>query len=692
MNTPRLRFRGRARSPGLALLSILGAFAAVDLLAAVHPGMILTNADFTRMAQKVAANEQPWKGGYDLLVASANSQSTWGPRAVATINRGTSPDNCSLLYNDAAAAYQNALRWKITGDAAHADKAVQILNAWGGTLTAITGNADRFLAAGLYGYQMANAAEIMRGYSGWAAADFNRFKGMMLAVFYPLNNDFLLNHNTAHIQNYWANWDLCNMASILAIGILCDDQAKIDQAVSYFKTGGGNGAINNAVPILHSPTLGQWQEAGRDQEHSLMGVGLMATLCEMAWNQGIDLYGYADRRFMAGAEYVARYNNLKPVPFAYYSWRSGTGGGSPQTQGVVSNAGQGATRAIWDTLVGHYSHRLGLYLPEIEEKAAATRPDGGPQYGAHGSAFDHLGFTTLTHYRGPVATSLPTGIYQVTARHSGKGLTAAGNGVANGTNIEQRAIADPNVADGQNWSVNALGSGQYNLIGSFSGRALDVYNISTANGANINLWDYWGGNGQKVTMTDTGGGFFRLNLVHSGKAVAVGGASTVDGANVLQWQNTGGQEQQWSFTAATTVRRLRLSTTTNQYLRHAGFRAGIATDPFPAQDGEFRVVNGLAGPTGVSFESINFPGRYLRVRGDGTVWVDVNDNSAAFRDGASFRRVAGLSNAAMYSYQTWTDASRYLGNVSGVVNAATVSGATAQANATFGEVFPAAGY
>lgn len=149
-----------------------------------------------------------------------------------------------MLYNDAAAAYQNALRWKVTDNTVHADKAVQILNAWGQTPTGITGNADRFLAAGLYGYQMANAAEIMRTHPGRAAADFNQFKRMMVAVFYPMNNDFLLNHNAAHIQNYWANWDLRNMASILAIGILCDDQPKIDKAVNYFKTGGGNGSIN----------------------------------------------------------------------------------------------------------------------------------------------------------------------------------------------------------------------------------------------------------------------------------------------------------------------------------------------------------------------------------------------------------------------------------------------------------------
>jgi hypothetical protein len=667
------------------------AFSATRVPAAVHPGMIHTDADFARMAQKVAAAEQPWKGSYDKLVASANSQSTWGPRPADVINRGTSPDNTAQLYNDAAAAYQNALRWKISGNTAHADKAVQILNAWAYTLTDITGNADHYLAAGLYGYQMANAAEIMRSYPGWAAADFAQFKNMMLTVFYPINNEFLQYHNWAHIQNYWANWDLCNMASILSIGILCDDQAKIDQAVNYFKTGGGNGSIYNAVPILHSPTLGQWQESGRDQEHTLMGVGLMATFCEMAWNQGIDLYGYADRRFMAGAEYVARYNNMKTVPFAYYSWRNGQGG-SPQTHWYVSTAGQGATRAIWDTIIGHYSHRLGIHLPEIEEKAAATRPDGGPQYGNHGAAFDHLGFTSLTHYRGPISTSLPSGVYQISARHSGKAMTVLNNGTANGTNLEQRAIADPNIADSQNWIVAPLGSGQHSVIGSFSGRAADVYNVSTANGANIKLWDYWGGNNQKYTLGATDSGFFRLTPVHSGKAVDVNGASTADGATVVQWQYTGAQNQQWKFTAASTVRRLRLSTTNNQYIRHSGFRAKIATDPFPGQDSEFRVVPGLAGQTGASFESINYPGRYLRVRTDGTVWVETADGTSAFNDSATFRRVTGLSDTTKYSYQMWTDATRYLINVSGSINTAAPADSPAQANATFAEVFPAPGY
>jgi hypothetical protein len=653
--------------------------------AVAHPSLLHTEDDFARMRAKVRAGEQPWTGSWDKLVRSRNSQSDWDPRATSVITRGGTGDNVGLLYNDVAAAYQNALRWKISDDVAHANKAVEILNAWGSTLTEVTGNADRFLAVGIHGYQLANAAEIMRTYSGWAAADFATFKDMMLRVFYPMNHHFLVNHNGAHVQNYWANWDLCNMASIFAIGVLCDDQAKIDEAVNYFKTGAGNGSINHAVPILHSPTLGQWQESGRDQGHTLMGVGLMASICEMAWNQGFDLYSYSEMRFLAGAEYVARYNNMKDVPFAYYSWRNGTGGAA-NTHSTPSPTGRGGTRNIWDTVIGHYAHRLGLHLPEVEEKAAASRPDGGPAVGMHGSTFDHLGFTTLTHYRGPIPTKVPTGVYLLTARHSGKALTARDNGTANSTVVEQRTIADPSYDNSQQWVVEDIGAGRYRVRGAFSGRAVDINGASTANGAKVQLWDDVGGANQRFTLTPTDSGCFGMTPVHSGKNVAIGGSSTADGAAAIQWQDTGGHEQQWKLSAVSTVRRLRLSGTTNQYVRHSGFRARIGVDPFPAQDSEFRIVTGLAGPNGISLESVNFPGRYLRVRPDAEVWIDQVDGTSAFADSATFRRVPGLTDSSMYSYRMWTDPSRFLVNQSGLVHAAPAPDAAVQAAATFAEV------
>jgi hypothetical protein len=367
---------------------------AATAAALTHPGLLHAQADFDRMAAKVKVNAQPWTAGWDRLVANRHSQSTWKASPLATVIRGGTGQNYGTLYNDIAAAYQNALRWKITGNTANGNAARDILNAWSATLTTVTGNADRFLAAGIYGCQFANAAEIMRGYSGFNLA---RFQTMMLNVFYPLNNDFLLHHNTACITNYWANWDLCNMASILAIGILCDDQAKVNQAIAYFKTGAGNGSILHAVPFLYSGGLAQWQESGRDQGHTMLGVALMGAFCQMAWNQGQDMFGYAGNRFMQGCEYIAKYNLGQSVPFTTYTW--GTGQNCARmSQTVISSASRGQNRPVWELVYNHYAKLRGLSVPNITAYAARVRPEGGGgDYGGDSGGFDQLGFGTLTH-------------------------------------------------------------------------------------------------------------------------------------------------------------------------------------------------------------------------------------------------------------------------------------------------------
>ena len=35
---------------------------------------------------------------------------------------------------------------------------------------------------------------------------------------------------------------------------------------------------------------GQCQESSRDQDHAILGIGMVASLAEIAWNQGDDLY------------------------------------------------------------------------------------------------------------------------------------------------------------------------------------------------------------------------------------------------------------------------------------------------------------------------------------------------------------------------------------------------------------------
>ncbi|MET3180072.1 UNVERIFIED_ORG: hypothetical protein ABIC43_003231 [Variovorax guangxiensis] len=371
----------------------------------VHPGLLHTEADFERMRQKVAAQAQPWLEGWNALTSNGRSQLGATPRPLATVIRGGDDSNFAQMYIDIARAYQLALRWKVSQDTRYADLAVVFLNAWSSTMTTLTGNSDRFLAAGIYGYQFANAGEIMRSYEGWAASDFARFQNMMLTLFYPLNHSFLLDHNGSEITNYWANWDLCNIASMLAIGVLCDRTDIYDEAMSYFKAGQGNGAGLQAVYHVHPGYLGQWQESGRDQGHCTLGIGLAAAFHEMAWNQGDDTYGYENNRFLAGAEYVAKSNLTDSSTGTFYTVPYFTNVNRQGTQSVLSTAGQGHRRVVWESIYNHYANRLGVATPYSLLQAIQMRPeyDGGNG--------DQLGFGTLTFTRDPLtAQGKPTGL------------------------------------------------------------------------------------------------------------------------------------------------------------------------------------------------------------------------------------------------------------------------------------------
>jgi Alginate lyase len=365
----------------------------------IHPGLLHTQADFDRMKTKVEAHAEPWRSGWQRLVDNPHSQLTWTPRPQEMIYRGSDGkhgQNYGLLYNDAAAAYALALRWKISGDNAYAKKGIEILNAWAPKLTGISGSSDSRLASGIYGYEMANAGEILRTSPAWNPSDFARFQDMMLKVFAPMNEDFLTRHNGANIHHYWANWDLCNMASLMAIGVVADRRDLYKEAVDYFKHGGGNGAIDNAAPFLYpDENLAQWQESGRDQGHTLMGIGLMGIICQMAWNQGDDLFGYEDNRFLKAAEYVAKYNLGYDVPYTPYDNYSVP---HPYSITEISSNSRGNVRAAWELIYNHYVVMKGLHAPYIEKITSQVRPEGGGgDYGPNSGGYDLLGYGTLTY-------------------------------------------------------------------------------------------------------------------------------------------------------------------------------------------------------------------------------------------------------------------------------------------------------
>ena len=346
-----------------------------------HPGILHDKDDLQRMRTRVAAGDEPWTSGFDRLVSDSHSSADWemqGPRkrVVRDRSRWRAEGNDEMVH-DARAAYQNAIMWTVTGDEKHAEKSIEILNAWGRTLESM-GGRDVQLAAGLNGFLLVNAAEIMHWtYPQWKPEDVEIFQQMLLKAIYPPIKDFATFAN--------GNWDAACIKTMLAIAVFCDDRAIFDRGVDYYLHGSGNGRITHYV----INPAGQSQESGRDQQHTQLGLGCLAEACEVAWHQGVDLYGAEDNRLLRGYEYTAQYNLGNDVPFQEHI---DTTGKYHHTE--IARQGRFRARPVFELALGHYSGRKGLEAPFVGELVRRNRPEGRPHIA------DHPGFGTLLFYRG----------------------------------------------------------------------------------------------------------------------------------------------------------------------------------------------------------------------------------------------------------------------------------------------------
>lgn len=412
----------------------------------VHPGGLHTQEDFERVKKLLADGDPTITKAWNILKSNEYSGSGIATWPVETIVRGGGVgENYMNACRGAAMAYQNALRWKIEGTEANAKAAVRILMAWADACKVVGGDSNYALASGLYGYQFAQAAELVRDYEGWAPEDFARFKAWMLEVWYPKCIGFLRGRNgtwenAANKPNaghgdagnrpghYWSNWGLCNTLALMSIGILCDDVHIYNQGLSYYKydqvgsftetrgdiiyNDGLTEFIGNLVPVVHDDErgpygkLGQMQESGRDQGHSLMALGLAADICQVAWNQGDDLYSYMDNRFAAGAEYIAAYNHsgVEDLPWTEYRYADcRTAWHNTWNMTGNNGGGRGAPRPYWDRIIGHFEGVKGIKMTyskkaAIDVRGTAGADGGGHNYGETSGGYDHLGFSTLMCY------------------------------------------------------------------------------------------------------------------------------------------------------------------------------------------------------------------------------------------------------------------------------------------------------
>jgi hypothetical protein len=148
---------------------------------------------------------------------------------------------------------------------------------------------------------------------------------------------------------------------------------------------------------------------------------------------------------------------------------------------------------------------------------------------------------------------------------------------------------------------------------------------------------------------------------------------------------TGAEESRvlarWGSTAA--VNRIQSYNFQTRYVRHANLDIRIDASVSPAQDAQFRVIPGLANASGyVSFESVNYPGHFLR-HWDYDLVLAPNDGTTTFAADATFRQVAGLADSSWSSFQSYNYPTRYLRHYNYLLRVDPISTATERADATF---------
>jgi len=169
---------------------------------------------------------------------------------------------------------------------------------------------------------------------------------------------------------------------------------------------------------------------------------------------------------------------------------------------------------------------------------------------AYTSTLNALNATPPTSTSSSSSSSPPGGTIDTSAwyvlvnRNSGKALDVYNFSTADGGRITQWSRTN---ANNQQWQFVDSGGGYYRIRSRHSNKVLDVYNWSTANGGAIVQWADHNGNNQQWRVATSSGGYVRFISRHSNKALEVQGASTADGGNIVQYDDWGGNNQQWQL-------------------------------------------------------------------------------------------------------------------------------------------------
>ncbi len=98
----------------------------------------------------------------------------------------------------------------------------------------------------------------------------------------------------------------------------------------------------------------------------------------------------------------------------------------------------------------------------------------------------------------------------------------------------------------------------------------------------------------------------------------------------------------------------------DRFWRHSNFAGRIDSEPIdPVNDSKWKMVAGLADSSGVSFESVSYPGYYLR-HSNYVISLVKNDGTSTFKADATFYKTAGFADSAWTSFKSYNYPDRYI--------------------------------
>ncbi|MCQ2095517.1 MAG: alginate lyase family protein [Bacteroidaceae bacterium] len=362
-----------------------------------HPGLLHGTDDIERMTRLIERKYPVAFVSYEKLLADSRSSADYKPRGPFDIiaRDGVYQSRRKPSEDDCAAAYYNALLWAVTKDDAHGRKAMEIIRLYADSLKCITGT-EAPLCAGLQGFMLLNACELMRYMprmqsegtdtmmSTWTKLDTRNVERMIKYVFVPHIDEF---RKAAPCTN--GSWGIAVNKLRIAVAVFTEDRKMLREALEYHCGTNEQGRNDNGSLANYIGVSGQCQESGRDQRWVMTSLGSMAEFCEVAWNQGLDIYGEKENRLLSGYEYMCKANLGFEVPFEQWKDKSG----KYSQWKVICEAGMGEWRNVLEIAYNHYVGRKDLKMPYTAMALRHVRPEGT------GNQCDNAGYGSLTFLR-----------------------------------------------------------------------------------------------------------------------------------------------------------------------------------------------------------------------------------------------------------------------------------------------------